>query len=1055
VRFEILGPIRAYGDSGEATIPAGRERALLAMLLLHAGDHVSSELLIDALWGDDPPRQARNQVHKCVSQLRRRLTEVGIPGELVVTEAGGYRATVDRETVDLWRFRRLRDQARTAAAGQRLDEARRRYRQALELWRWPAMVGIDSRLIRQSSTALDEERLLAYEECVETELALGETSDLVAELTDLTQHHPHRERLHGALMLALFRAGRQADALAAYRDARQLLRDEFGAEPGRDLQRLHQAILNHDPQLAVSRPAGPPVPRELPAEAAGFTGRAEALAVLGELLAEHPGSAGPVVISAIAGTAGVGKTALAVHWAHRIADRFPDGQLYIDLRGYASGPPQRPVEALSAMLRSLGTPPEQIPADEAQAAALYRSRLADRRVLVVLDNAGSAEQVRPLLPGSPGCLALVTSRDRLAGLVARDGARRLSLDVLDAGEATELLTRLLGAERVRAEPDAAAELAKACAYLPLALRIAAANLTDHPHRTIAAYAAELAAGDRLGALAADADQETAVRAALDLSYRGIPAPAQRLFRLLGLVPGGDLTPPAAAALTSAEPAVAERLLDRLAGAHLIRERAAGRYAFHDLLRLYARQLTEAEDPAPERAAAAARLYDWYLHHATAAADLLYPQMLRLPVMPVATPLPPAGFREPAGALTWLDTELPNLVAAVRHAAEHGPYAPAWRLADSLRGYFIRRRHAVAWQAVATSGLAAGERDHHLAAQAAATVSLADLSLIGSHYPEAIAHYTNAADLARRASWVDGEAAAVGNLGMAYRDRGQIARAAELFGQAMALCERSGRIGGQATNRSKLAVVDMELGRLREAAAHHAEALPLYRRLGSVDGEAMTLLNLGLTYHELGQLDLAERYLREADALRQKVGDRVLQASILDGFAMVRRDTGQLAEATEHSEAALAALAGTRDRRYEAVLLTTRASLHLAAGQVRQAIDTYQQAIDLARQIGVRLPEIDAMLGQATGYLRLPDHPAADRLAAGALERARAAGYRVTEGKSLTVRGEVRLGQGRYDEAGADLRQALRLHHETGYRAGEARTLTLLARLSRATGGAAG
>jgi DNA-binding SARP family transcriptional activator len=256
MRFEILGPIRAYTGSGEAVIPAGRERVLLAMLLLHAGDHVPSEVLIDAVWGDQPPRQARNQVHKCVSQLRRRLAEVGIPGELVATEVGGYRAKVDRQTVDLWRFRRLREEARAAAARRQLEEARRQYREALGLWHWPAMIGIDSHLVRQSSAALEEERLLAYEECVETELALGETGDLIAELTDLTQQHPHRERLHGALMLAMFRAGRQADALAAYRDARRVLKDELGTEPGRDLQRLHQAILNHDPQLAVGWPAG-------------------------------------------------------------------------------------------------------------------------------------------------------------------------------------------------------------------------------------------------------------------------------------------------------------------------------------------------------------------------------------------------------------------------------------------------------------------------------------------------------------------------------------------------------------------------------------------------------------------------------------------------------------------------------------------------------------------------------------------------------------------------------------------------------------------------------
>jgi DNA-binding SARP family transcriptional activator len=469
MRFEILGPLRVRPDGHEMAITAGRERALLAMLLFHANSTVPTGQLIDAMWSTDPPGNARNQLQQCISRLRRRLGAAGSTGPAISTEPVGYRITVNPTDLDLYEFRRSVAEARTAAHTGNHHDARTSYRTALARWRGPALAGIDNHHIRQAAATLDEERLHVLEECLTSELEAGGAGELVAELTDLVAQHPHHEALHHALMLALYRAGRQADALAAYRHARRLLSDELGTEPGTDLRQLHRAILNRDPTLDVApppRPATtppPPTPRELPPHVAGFTGRDDALKALDELLPHRDEATGPVVISTITGTAGVGKTALAIHWAHRVADRFPDGQLYLNLRGYATEVPLRPIEALSTMLRSLGMPPDQIPVDEAEASARYRSVLADRRVLIVLDNAGTVDQVRPLLPGSSGCLALVTSRDRLAGLVARDGARRLTLDVLPADEA-----HTLGSERVRAEPEATAQLATACARPPRA-----------------------------------------------------------------------------------------------------------------------------------------------------------------------------------------------------------------------------------------------------------------------------------------------------------------------------------------------------------------------------------------------------------------------------------------------------------------------------------------------------------------------------------------------------------------------------------------------------------
>jgi hypothetical protein len=391
----------------------------------------------------------------------------------------------------------------------------------------------------------------------------------------------------------------------------------------------------------------------LPADVTAFTGRRRQLEALDGLL-ESGADTTAVVISAIAGTAGVGKTGLAVHWAHRVRDRFPDGQLYVNLRGYAPTPPASPLEALAGVLRALGVAAEQVPVETEQAAGLYRTLLADKRMLVLLDNARDPDQVRPLLPGGPGSLVVVTSRHRLSGLVVKEGACRLTLDVLTPEEANQLLARLLGETRVHAEPAAAAELARACAHLPLALRIAAATLADRPQLSIAGYVAELGQGDRLGALAVDGDEQAAVRAAFDLSYAALAPGARRLFRLLGLVPGPEVTADAAAALTGTLPERAARLLDRLAAAHLIDQDTAGRFAFHDLLRLYAAERARHEDTGEERKAATRRLLDWYLHTVDAAARMLYPDKLRLPLPLAEAPRPATPFADHRGALAWCE-----------------------------------------------------------------------------------------------------------------------------------------------------------------------------------------------------------------------------------------------------------------------------------------------------------------------------------------------------------------------------------------------------------------
>ena len=761
------------------------------------------------------------------------------------------------------------------------------------------------------------------------------------------------------------------------------------------------------------------------------------------------------MITAIAGGAGVGKTALAVHWAHLAADQFRDGQLYVDLRGWTPGGPVSPLRALAQLLLGLGMDGDKIPVEVDHAAGLYRSLLAGRRVLVVLDNARDAEQVRPLLPGSPGCLALVTSRDRLAGLVASHGASRLTLDVLPRGEAVALLARIVGQDRVDAEPEAAAGLAAACAHLPLALRIAAANLACEPDQPISAYLARLRGGDRLAELAVDGDPHAAVGGAFDCSYAALDADARRLFRLLGLVPGPELTAEAAAALADLPVTRAERLLERLAGAHLVEPRAPGRFAFHDLLRAYARQQAERDDGKrdPEAEAALRRLLDWYLHVADAAAGLLYPQILRLHASRAAA-APAAPFEGHDQALAWLDAERPNLVAAVQHAADAGLRPHAWLLADALRGYFWLRRDMVDWLLVSDAGLGAAVADGDPRAQAVSHLSRGDACHCSGRYADAIEHYGAGLRLARRAGWKAGHAATLGNLGNVHWDMGSLGQAAGHYTEALGLYQRGGDRDGQATALSNLGIVNRELGRLQQAAEQQAEALALFSQTGSLAGEALALSNLGEAEHALGRLGQASEHLNRALVLARETGSRFLEASALYDLAAVDRDAGRMRRALDLACAAVALANEIGDPRIEAETLSTLGSIHLDLSGDTEAIDRYEQALSLARQTGTRYAEADALLGLAAAHQHTGDDVQAIDHAQQALTIAGRAGFQVLEAQAHTVLAGAHLAGGRHDLAVAHAEQALALHRRTGHRLGQARTLVTLGHALRPADGAA-
>ncbi|MGO1057399.1 BTAD domain-containing putative transcriptional regulator [Crossiella sp. CA198] len=601
LRLNILGPLTVYQAHRQVDIGPLKQRCLLGLLALQPDRVVTRDEIIDVLWGVNPPRTCAGLVHSYVSRLRRGLQpgrEGRARGSVITAVRDGYRMPVEAGQLDLLEFDELVHHAERAAedAGAALEL----FDSALHRWRGPVLVDLGSRLRQHpAAIALSQRRLAALLTYTDLSIALGRHEPAVERLRPLVHDEPLHEGLHARLMLALAGCGRQAEALRLFTEIRARLAEELGVGPGAEIQEAHLRVLRGElplPPVTVSRSTprdpGAPVPTQLPSDIPGLAGRDRYLAQLDAFLAGADNTgAGTVNAAAIVGAAGVGKTTLAVHWAHRASGRFPDGQLFVNLHGNA---PVSASRVLARFLRALGVPADEVPAEADEAAALYRTLLASRKVLVVLDNAAHPAQIRPLLPGSPSCFVVITSRHRLGSLAASDGAHLLDLDVLSPVDSLRALARMLGPDRVRAEPKAAAELARLCAHLPLALSAAAANLVNHPHHRIADYVLALHNGNRLAALEVDSDQHLSLRAAFDHSYGTLDLPTQRLFRRLSLVHGG-FSGETVAALIDGTSHDADHMLDRLAAQHLIRAAPAGSYTLDDLLRLYATERAQAED----------------------------------------------------------------------------------------------------------------------------------------------------------------------------------------------------------------------------------------------------------------------------------------------------------------------------------------------------------------------------------------------------------------------------------------------------------------------------
>jgi DNA-binding SARP family transcriptional activator/tetratricopeptide (TPR) repeat protein len=983
VRFTLLGTLTVADDAGEpVTVPGARQRALLASLLLSANVPVSAAALAETIWDGSPPPGSATTLRSHIRRLRQALGPQA--AARLRARDPGHVILVREEELDVLRFEAACRDASTARRAARWPQASAASAQALELWRGTPLLDVDSQVLRDRFVPrLEQMRVQATEDRAEAELRLGRHDRLIPELRDLAAEHPLREKFHAQLIEALARAGRQAEALQAYQRARRVLVDELGIEPGPHLQRLHQQVLQGDPALvgesiavADPAPAAPPapdsspvmVPRQLPGTVPQFTGRSEELTQLSRHLDGAGRQApGTVVISAIGGTAGVGKTALAIRWAHQVADRFPDGQLYVNLRGYDPDQMVTPADALAGFLRALGVPGPDIAPDLEDRAARYRSLVAGRRVLIVLDNARSAEQVRFLLPATPACLTMVTSRDSLAGLVAREGAARLNLDLLPAADAIKLLGALIG-ERAWADPAATAQLASQCSRLPLALRVAAELASARPAASLADLVGELADQQmRLHVLDAGGDPRTAVRAVFSWSCRHLAPEAARTFRRLGLHPGLDLDCYAAAALTSAPVAEAKRALEALTRAHLTHLTGPGRYGLHDLLRAYARDLSFASDSEQDRRAALTRLFDHYLHTAAAAMDTLLPsEQHRRPRIPVPdTPVP--FVTDYPAALAWMDNERSTLVAATVHAASGGWPSHASRLAATLYRYLDDGGHYTEALTVHTQARIASSQTGDLMAQAEAEVGLGVVALRQGRRPQAAAHFRAGSALFHETGDRAGEMRALGNVGIFNLQQGRYKEATGLLQRTLALCAEIDDRASEGRILAALSTIDFQLGHYEQAITRIHQTMALCRETGDRTGEGHALCGLGEVMAWQGDGDRAIGFLQQALDLFHEIGCRTGDARVLTILGDTRLRQGHFEQAAAYQRQALEVCRTIGYQSGEVTALNGLGDVFLATGQPGVARAQYAAALSGSAQNGEVFEQARAHNGLARAH----------------------------------------------------------------------------------------
>lgn len=1045
MQFGVLGPLYVAAQDSDTpqAVSAPRLRATLAVLLWRANQPVPIDELADLVWDGAPPGGAREAVRALVMRLRRQL-DPRAAGR-IVTRAPGYAIEVASDELDAGRFETLTRQADSAIHAGRWSDATRAATGALDLWRGAPLADVSSQILRDQWVPILEQLHLRALTCrVEADLRQGRHEQLVPQLQELTVRHPLRENFHGHLMLALARSGRRAEALAAYDTARRVLAAELGIDPSSELRRLHKLVLTGDddppaaPPSAEAEHAGAahissaqpaPVRLQLPASIHSFVGRHAEVDRIEDLVRQAldpVGAARTVVISAIDGMAGIGKTALAVHAGHRLAGEFPDGQLFIDMHGYTQGHAPRPAtEALEVFLRALGVPPQQIPPEVDERAAMFRHRLSGTRTLVVLDNVAVEAQVHPLLPGSAGCVVLVTSRRRLRAL---DEAVLLSLDVLPRADAVDLFRVVAGPGRVPPDDPALAEIVDLCGRLPLVVRIAAALLRHRP-----VWMPEYLAGllrtepTRIGVLS---DDERDLSAIFDLSYRSLSAAEQLTFRCLGLVPSPDVDTYAAAALIGGDPSATARLLENLVDHNLVIEHAPGRYRLHDLIRLHARTLAE-HDPAPDRDAALARLMAYYQHTAQRAEALIsrFPQH---------APSGPAPAHAPAlvdadEARRWLRTERPNLLAALRAADAGGRPADAVGLTAGLATLL---RNDGPWSdalALHTDAAAAAESLGDRAGRAAALIQLGIVRNLIGDCPGGLDALETARDLYRHVGDPLGQANALGQLGEIRGFIDDHPTAERDLEQALRLYRGLGSTWGQAATLTRLGNIRRYIGDYPGAIPALEQALQMFEQLNDVDGRAHVLNCLGNARRYTGDLAGAARNLEDSLRLYGHLRHQLGRANILSELGELHRLTGDYPQATRYLEHGLRIHQELGNQMGQANGQVWLGTVRQCTGDLPGAADLLQTAIDTFRRMGSRGSEAWALNRYAAVIGATGDLTRAENLYREALALARETRQGDDEAHALEGSGECHLTRGDTESGVADLKQALEIFQRLAMR----------------------
>jgi DNA-binding SARP family transcriptional activator len=950
VRYKILGPIEVENGSTPVRIPPGRQPIILGALLLEPNRVVSIDRLIDVVWDEKPPATARTQVQICVSALRHMFTDLGVE-QPIETRPPGYLLRVAEGQIDSQSFAALVAGADRAQRENQLEEAVGLLRQALALWRGPALGGESAAVLRSAAVRLDEARLNAHETCIALELRLGRHQLLIGELGSLVDENPLRERLRAQHMTALYRSGRAAEALEVYRAGWRTMVEELGLEPGEELRQLEAAILNEDQGLrldqrdtAVATEPGQLVgPHQLPTDIVDFTGRDELVAEAEAALLAEDAHSQAVRVVVITGKAGIGKSTLAVHVAHRIAERrFPDGQLYCDLAGMSRNPVS-PGDVLGRFLRALGIPPSSIPDGLDERAEMYRSSLSGRQLLVVLDDVAAVRQVTPLLPGSGSCAVIVTSRMRLTEI---PGARVLDVDLLAPDKGLALLGAVVGRQRVVGEATAAMALVRMVGGLPLALRIVGARLAARPHWSLASMVGRLA--DERRRLDELAHGDLMVRASLRLTYEGLEPRDARLFRLLGILPEGSIPAWVAGALLDEEPIQVATRLERLVDMQMLDVTGldldgSPRYGLHAIIRLFAREELADKEEHPVRRKALQRVLGGWLAMAEQMRRQLYGGDFMVLRGSAPRWQPQAGF-EPVDPMRWFEAESAHLIAAVGQAADERLDELCWDLAVCLVTLFER----------------------------------------GSFYGDWERTHERALELAKQAGNRRGLAVLLCSLGSLYMSRRQTAKVLAVLEPALALFEELGDVHGVAMVRRNLGVTRY-LEEAKDAAAeHYAAALKGFREVGDVLGQAYILSKMAQIASGAGNYQLAGDQLNDALEICRDVGSRRLEAVVLWSLGENLMHQRQLDEADVVLSTVLELVRAQQDLEGEAIILHTLGGLRAKLGRreearqlLRAAIGVREQIMDYvgAARVRLDLAPLLAEQGDQVGAVELVEHAA--------------------------------------------------------------------------------